>query len=87
LNFDNLPDNLRMAGVAWVVAESVRHGSEPYDVHLRAHHWAVMRGLPIATVEDHEAAAKDAECYAIEHVDEVNEFLAYRKREQERGRR
>lgn len=83
-NFDNLPDNLRTAGVAWVVSESVRLGSDPNDVHLRAHHWAIMRGLPIKTVEDHAEAALDAQRYAVDHMDDVEEFLAYRKREIDR---
>lgn len=85
MNFDNLPGNLRTAGVAWVVKESVLW-SDPMDVILRAHHWAIMRGMPTESEGDHAAAAEDAVRYADEHAEDVAEFLAYRDRERRRER-
>ena len=79
MTYDNLPDHLRIAGVAWVVADSVLW-SEISDVRRRAHHWAVMRGLPAETEADHDAAAADAVTYADEHADDVREFHAFRER-------
>lgn len=84
MNYDNLPGHLRTAGVAWVVAESVRY-SETQEINARAHHWAVMRGLPIGSEDDHATAAADACAYVEAHADDVAEFLAYKKREERRS--
>lgn len=83
MNFDNLPDNLRVAGVAWVVSESLEY-SDPSDTRVRAHYWAIMRGLPVGSADEHDAAAADADAYAVAHADEVSEFLAWRERERRR---
>lgn len=84
MNFDNLPDRLRLAGVAWVVEQSFLW-SEPADTHKRAHHWAIIRGLPLESEVDHHAAALDAMRYAADHAEDVHEFLAYRDRERRRN--
>ena len=80
VNLDNLPKRLRRAGVAWVVTES---GSQD-AARLRAHHWAIMRGLPIETKADHDAAIQDAFAYRARHEQDVQDFLAYRERERRR---
>lgn len=80
MNFTNLPKRLRTAGVAWVVSET---GSQE-AARQRAHHWAVMRGLPFKTESDHDAAIADALSYRARHERDVQEFLAYRERERRR---
>jgi hypothetical protein len=87
---ENLPAHLRLAGVAYVVSEFValpRVGLSPgaeaavkHRSHQYAHHWAIMRGLPVDTEADHESAIADAQTYRAEHPDEVEEFLAIRER-------
>lgn len=86
----NLPEHLRIAGVAYVVSEFVaipRVGLSPearsavkQRSHQYAHHWAVIRGLPVETEADHESAIRDAETYRSEHADDVDEFLVVRER-------
>lgn len=77
---DNLPDHIRTAGVAWVVAESARNGVDRRIVHLRAHHWAVMRGIACDdTEESHEVATQDAIAYRAQHEEDVAEFLRLRE--------
>jgi hypothetical protein len=68
------PTRVLRAGLAWVVAESSRHHADLRTVHLRAHHWAVMRDLPIGTTEAHEEAVEDAIRYAEAHEADVAEF-------------
>lgn len=87
---ERLPDHLRTAGVAYVVSEFValpRVGLSPEAEaavrrrsHQYAHHWAVIRGLPVETDADHELAIKDAETYRSEHEQDVEEFIAIRER-------
>jgi hypothetical protein len=88
--YDNLPDELRLAGVAYVVSEFVdlpRVGLSPeaeaairHRSHQYAHHWAVMRGLPALNDADHEAAIEDARAYRSEHPEDTARFLVMRER-------
>jgi hypothetical protein len=76
---DNLPEHLRTAGVAWIVSESARNGVDRRVVHLRAHHWAVMREIECGDEASHEEATQDAIAYAAAHADDVAEFLRLRE--------
>ena len=81
MDLSHLPDNLRTAGVAWVVSESASEDvtdEDTHRTHVRAHHWAIIRGLPIGTAEAYEAAVADAIDYREEHADEVRLFLEHR---------
>jgi hypothetical protein len=87
---DNMPPEIRMAGVAYVVSEYVdipRVGLSPeaervvkHRGHYYAHHWAIIRGLPVETDADHEAAIEDAKTYRSEHPEDTARFLVMRER-------
>jgi hypothetical protein len=87
---ENLPDEVRMAGVAYVVSEfvdiprvglspeaeaAVKHRSFQY-----AHHWAVMRGWAMDDIVDYEYAIQDAISYREEHPEDTARFLLMRER-------
>lgn len=87
MDLDHLPEHLRRAGVAWVVSESAAFEVEDDDrkrTHLRAHHWAIMRGLPIDTEQAHDEAVADAQAYRDAHEQDVTDFLAWREQERRR---
>jgi hypothetical protein len=83
VNLTHLPDNLRRAGVAWVVSESASDtlDIDRHRVYIRAHHWAIIRGLPTGSDEAYEAAVADAIAYREEHAEDVQAFLDHRERE------
>jgi hypothetical protein len=82
-DMSNLPENLRRAGVAWVVSESASNDVTDQDTHrthIRAHHWAIMRGMEIGTEEAYAAAVADAIAYRENHAQDVQAFLSVRER-------
>jgi hypothetical protein len=69
--------------VAWVVSESASSDVTDEDrhrTHVRAHHWAIMRGMDIGTEEAYAAAVADAIAYREENAEDVQAFLDVRER-------
>lgn len=83
MDLTGLPENLRLAGVAWVVSESASEDvtdDDRHRTHIRAHHWAIMRGMDIGTEAAYEAAVVDAIAYREENAADVQSFLDIRER-------
>lgn len=88
---DNMPEEIRLAGVAYVVSEYVdipRVGLSPEAERAVKHrgyaysiHWAMIRGLPIDDSDAaYEAAIEDARTYRSEHPEDTARFLSMRER-------